>query len=46
MAKPSEKLAKSLEALRAVQAHSVVAIRSGDLSRTHRERLCRSGFLQ
>jgi len=45
MATPSEKLAASLEALRALQARGIVAIRSADLSRTHRERLLRSGFL-
>ncbi len=46
MAKPSEKLAESLEALHELQAHGTVAIRSADLSRTHRERLLRNGFLQ
>jgi len=46
MAKPSEKLAKSLEALHELQAQDTVAIRSADLSRTHRERLLRNGFLQ
>ena len=46
MAKPSEKLAKSLEALHELQKNGAIAIRSSDLSRTHRERLVRSGFLQ
>jgi len=46
MAMPSEKLAQSLEVLRAFQTRGMVAIRSGDLTRTHRERLCRHGFLQ
>lgn len=46
MAAPPEKLAQSLEALHALQDHGVVAIRSGDLSRTHRERLVRGGFLR
>jgi hypothetical protein len=46
MAKPSEKLAESLEALHALQKRGVVAIRSGDLTRTHRERLSKNGFLQ
>jgi len=46
MATPSEKLASSLEVLRAIQGRGRVAIRSRDLSRTHRERLCREGFLQ
>jgi hypothetical protein len=46
MATPSEKLAQSLEALRALQARGLVAIRSGDLTRTHRERVLKGGFLQ
>lgn len=46
MATPSEKLAESLEALRAIQQGGTEAIRSGDLSRTHRERLLNNGFLQ
>ncbi len=46
MATPSEKLAESLEALHALQEQGVIAIRSGDLTRTHRERLCQNGFLQ
>ena len=46
MAKPFEKLAESLEALHALQKHGVVAIRSGDLTRSHRERLLKNGFLQ
>lgn len=46
MAKPSEKLAESLEVLHQLQEHGTVAIRSGDLTRTHRERLCKNGFLQ
>jgi fido (protein-threonine AMPylation protein) len=46
MAKPSEKLAESLEVLHALQERGMVAIRSGDLTRAHRERLSRSGFLQ
>lgn len=46
MAQPSDKLAKSLEVLRILQDRGVVAIRSNDLSRTHRERLKRNGFLQ
>ena len=45
MASPSEKLAESLEALKALQDQRVVAIRSGDLTRTHRERLTKGGFL-
>jgi len=46
MASPHEKLAKSLEALGALQDRGVVAVRSGDLSRRHRERLVKNGFLQ
>ncbi|HED13290.1 MAG TPA: Fic family protein [Gammaproteobacteria bacterium] len=46
MADPSEKLAASLEALHALQKQGLGAIRSKDLSRTHRERLVRNGFLQ
>lgn len=46
MATLSEKLAQSLESLHALQDRGVVAIRSGDLTRTHRERLLRGGFLQ
>ncbi len=46
MAKPSEKLAESLEVLHALQERGVVVIRSGDLTRVHRERLSRNGFLQ
>jgi len=46
MATPSEKLAESLEALRAIQQSGADAIRSGELSRTHRERLLENGFLQ
>jgi hypothetical protein len=53
MASPHEKLAESLEVLRALQERGVVAVRSADLTRTHRERLfsvpaelvsCGSGF--
>jgi len=46
MASPQEKLAESLEALRALQDRGVVAVRSGDLARRHRERLVKNGFLQ
>lgn len=46
MAKPSEKLAESLEVLHNLQEHGVIAIRSSGLTRTHRERLCQNGFLQ
>lgn len=46
MAAPSEKLAESLEVLRELQDKGVVAIRSADLSRVHRERLVKGGFLK
>jgi len=46
MASPHEKLAESLEALKVLQERGVVAVRSGDLTRTHRERLVKNGFLQ
>lgn len=46
MATPQEKLAEALEALKALQDEGKVAIRSSDLSRLHRERLLKNGFLQ
>ncbi len=46
MAKPSDKLAASLEVLYKLQESGAVAIRSVDLSRTHRERLVQNGFLE
>ncbi|MBT5031481.1 MAG: cell filamentation protein Fic, partial [Proteobacteria bacterium] len=46
MARPQEKLAESLEALKQLQKREVIAIRSRDLSRTHRERLVKNGFLK
>ena len=46
MATPSEKLAQSLEILKKLQDQGVVAIRSKDMTRTHRERLLKNGFLQ
>jgi len=46
MATPSEKLASSLEALKELQDQGVVAIRSNNLTRTHRERLIKHGFIQ
>ncbi len=46
MASPHEKLAGSLAVLRALQERGVVAVRSAHLTRTHRERLVKNGFLQ
>jgi fido (protein-threonine AMPylation protein) len=46
MATPSEKLAQSLEILREIQGRGTIAIQAKELSRTHRERLMKNGFLQ
>lgn len=47
MPTPSEKLAESLEMLHGLHsANGAAAIRSRDLTRTHRERLLKNGFLQ
>jgi len=46
MPKPNEKLAESLSALRDLQKGGRRVFRSRELSRTHRERLIRSGFLR
>jgi len=47
MPSPSEKLAESLEALHRLQRAGVsAAIRSRDMTRTHRERLLANGFLR
>ena len=47
MATPSQKLAQSLEVLHKLQnAKGAAAIRARDLTRTHRERLLKTGFLQ
>jgi hypothetical protein len=47
MASPSEKLAQSLQILHRLQnANGAAAIRARDMTRTHRERLLASGFLQ
>jgi hypothetical protein len=46
MVSPHKKLAESLEVLRALQERGGVAVRSADLTRTHRERLVKNGFLQ
>ncbi|MBU4318009.1 MAG: hypothetical protein KKF30_12155 [Proteobacteria bacterium] len=46
MVAPNEKLADSLSQLEALQNRGVAAVRSDDLSRTHREPLVKNGFLQ
>jgi fido (protein-threonine AMPylation protein) len=45
MSKPNEKLAESLAALQKLQKGGRRVFRSNELSRTHRERLLRNGFL-
>jgi hypothetical protein len=46
MAALSEKLAESLAALKELQDKGQVAVRATDLTRTHRERLLKSGFIR
>ena len=46
MATPNEKLATSLEVLRVLQDDVGNIIKSSEISRTHRERLQRAGFLK
>jgi hypothetical protein len=46
MATPSQKLAESLTRLKALQDLGTIAIRTRELSRTHRERLLKAGFLR
>jgi fido (protein-threonine AMPylation protein) len=46
MAQPNEKLAASLAALHDLQRQGQHVFRSGELSRVHRDRLVKSGFLQ
>lgn len=46
MATPQEKLAYALEALKELQASGVVAIRTSDLTRVHREVLLKNTFLK
>jgi fido (protein-threonine AMPylation protein) len=46
MSTPSEKLAESLKVLQTTQEEYGVAIRSKTLSRTHRERLLKHGFIK
>ena len=45
MAKPNEKLAESLDALKNLQEDGKHVFRSDELSRVHRERLVSNGFL-
>ncbi len=46
MAIPPEKLAASLEILETLQTDGKIAIQSADLTRTHRERLLKAGFIK
>jgi len=46
MPSPSDHLATSLERLKEIQRTGRVAVRARDLSRVHRERLTRNGFLR
>lgn len=46
MAAPHDKLAESLQVLQELQSGGVIALRSNQLSRTHRERLLKQGFLK
>jgi fido (protein-threonine AMPylation protein) len=46
VATPNEKLAESLDALKALQKGGRSVLRSDDLSRVHRERLVANGFVQ
>lgn len=45
MAKPREKLAASLEELKKIQSKGSIAVRTKDLTKTHRDRLVKNGFL-
>ena len=46
MATPQEKQVRALDSLRALQERGIVAIKSSDLTRAHRQLLLKSGFLQ
>ena len=47
MATPGEKLATSLQILRKIQEEqNIVAIKTSEINRTHRERLTKNGFLR
>lgn len=46
MSTPSEKLAESLDLLHKLQKKGKVVLRSADMTRTHRERLKKNGFLR
>ncbi|WP_395051112.1 Fic family protein [Flavobacterium sp.] len=46
MATPGEKLAASLEVLQRLQDKKIIAIKATDLSRVHKERLLKQGFIR
>jgi hypothetical protein len=46
MATPGEKLAESLEMLKVLQDNGVVGINTSDLTRVHRQRLLKNGFIR
>ena len=46
MAAPADKLAASLAILKELQDAGRVALRAADMTRTHRERLLRNGFIR
>lgn len=46
MAAPADKLAASLAALKELQDAGRVALRAADMTRTHRERLLKNGFIR
>lgn len=46
MATPQEKLAQSLEVLKRLQDNGVFVIQTSELSRVHRERLTKNGFIR
>src|ERR1700722_2618162 len=46
MATPADKLAASLAVLKGLQDAGRVALRASDMSRTHRERLLKAGFIR
>ncbi|MDN5215504.1 Fic family protein [Fulvivirgaceae bacterium BMA12] len=46
MATPNEKIAESLTKLKALQDANIVAIKESDLTRVHKERLVKNGFIR
>lgn len=46
MGTPPDKLAQSLEVLKLFQDQGIIAIRTSNITRTHRERLLKNGFIK